>query len=84
MAGTTAVQMLVVGLLDGLGGTVHLNTFARDVNQGEGAKRSVAAVIWIGSGLGRRYVVRASGAIVTPGRSNSKRSTGAVEYALRG
>jgi hypothetical protein len=30
VAGTTAVDMLLGCLLDGLGGTAHVNTFARE------------------------------------------------------
>ncbi|KAM0724198.1 hypothetical protein Q7P37_000080 [Cladosporium fusiforme] len=69
---TVEVSNACGGLLEGLGGAVHLNTFARDVNQGEGAKRSVAAQ--------PTDVVRAQTA---PMRVNGAGSS-AVDQALEG
>lgn len=53
------------------------------MNQGaRGAKKSVAAVIWIGSGLARRYVVSSSGAIVRPVDPKLSAKTGGVYEGL--
>lgn len=63
MAGATAVQMVVARLLDWLEKTVHVSTFAREVNQGEEGPRERCSgnLDWLRTA--RSYVVRASGAI---------------------